>query len=297
MKKCLFIYNPISGKSKKIVKKLDYIEKRLKEVYDVVDIVPTQYAGHAIDISRDACGVYDSLIFSGGDGTFSEVVKGIGERKEAPTLGFIPSGTVSDMANNYHIPRKIEKALDVCLKGKKTKIDVCKINDSYFTYVCGLGTYTDATFKTDVKLKKKYGRLAYFLQGAKDVFKVKNHKVKMTVGKKQYDVDSSLLLVLNSKSVAGFSSFNYKNKLGDGKFDVIIAKKPQIKTPLNVWKLFAKGAYGLIDDPNYMMFSTNKLSLEISDKHEWNLDGDPYKEKKLEIECLKKRLSLFVEKE
>ena len=26
------------------------------EVYDVVDIVPTQYAGHAIDIAGDACG-------------------------------------------------------------------------------------------------------------------------------------------------------------------------------------------------------------------------------------------------
>lgn len=297
MRKCLFIYNPISGKSKKIVRLLGYIEKKLKSVYEEVDIVPTQYAGHAIDLASEACGKYDSLIFAGGDGTFSEVVKGIGEKKNSPVLGFIPCGTVSDMANNYHIPRNIKKALNVCLKGIKTKIDVCKINDSYFAYVCGLGTYTDATFKTDPKMKKKYGRMAYFLQGAKDVFKVSNHNVKLTVGKKKYDIDSSLLLVLNSKSVAGFSSFNYKNKLGDGKFDVIIAKKPHLNSPFNVWKLFARGAYSLIDDPNYMMFSTDKVSLEINDNVTWNLDGDPYKNNKVEIECLKKRLSLFVNKE
>ena len=105
--KCLFIYNPVSGKNKKLMKKMDYIQKRLKEKYSVVDIVPTQYAGHAIDLAREACGKYDALLFSGVDGTFSEVVKGIGENKKAPTLGFIPSGTVSDMANNYNIPRNI----------------------------------------------------------------------------------------------------------------------------------------------------------------------------------------------
>ena len=92
--KCLFIYNPLSGKNKKLMKRMDYIEKKLKEKYKVVDIVPTQYAGHAIDLAKSSCGKYDALIFSGGDGTFSEVIKGIGESKKAPTLGFIPSGTI-----------------------------------------------------------------------------------------------------------------------------------------------------------------------------------------------------------
>ena len=36
--KCIFIYNPNSGSSKKITKKLDYIKSRLNEKYDVVDV-------------------------------------------------------------------------------------------------------------------------------------------------------------------------------------------------------------------------------------------------------------------
>ena len=191
MKKCLFIFNPISGSNKKLMRYFDYIEKKLKENYDEVDIVPTEYAGHAIKLASEACGKYDSLIFSGGDGTFSEVVKGIGEQKRPPTLGFIPSGTVSDMANNYNIPRNIKKALKICLEGNKTKIDVCKINDSYFTYVCGLGTYTNATFKTDPKLKKKYGRMAYFLQGAKEVLKVQEEANKQAAIESGNFVDAS----------------------------------------------------------------------------------------------------------
>lgn len=294
--KCLLVFNPMSGKNKRFMRKLDYIIDKLKEKYEVVDVIPTEYAGHAIKIAEESCGKYNSLIFSGGDGTFSEIVKGIGERKNAPTLGFIPSGTVSDMANNYNIPRNIKKALKVCLDGNKTKIDICKMNDTYFAYVCCFGTYTDATFKTDQKLKKKYGRMAYFIEGAKRVFDVKERKIKLSYSKKQEKVDSLLLLVLNSKSVAGFSTVNYKNKLGDGKFDVVVVKKPEIKTPLNVWRLFVSGVHNLADNPNFMVFSTDKITIEVDKKVDWNVDGDAYSSKKVEIECLKKRLNLFVPK-
>ena len=277
---------------------MNYIENKLKEKYSQVDIVPTEYAGHTIELAKEACGKYDSLIFSGGDGTFSEVVKGIGERKNAPTLGFIPSGTVSDMANNYNIPRNIKKAIDVCVAGNKEKIDVCKINDSYFTYVCGLGTYTSATFKTSSVLKKKYGRMAYFMKGITEAFKIDNLKLDFSVGKKHFSQEAIFMLVLNSKSVGGFSKFNYRNKLGDGKFDVVVVKKPQISTPVNVWRLFLMGVNSFMDNDNFMVFSTDEISINanVTDDIEWNLDGDPFKAKKVDIKCLKKRLALFVPK-
>ena len=273
--------------------KLHVKEKKLKEKYDVVDIVPTQYAGHAIDLAREACGKYNALIFSGGDGTFSEVVKGIGECKEAPTLGFIPSGTVSDMANNYKIPRNIRKAINVCLDGNKTKIDICKVNDSYFAYAGAYGTYAGATFKATPRMKKKYGRLAYFLQGAKEVFKVDEQEVKVTVGKKTFTQDAILTMILNTKSVGGFSKFNYQNKLGDGKFDVVIVKKPQVKTPINIWKLFVMGVNKFLDNDNIMVFSADKVSINLKNKVDWNLDGDPYCADAIDVSCLKKRLALF----
>ena len=294
--KCLFIYNPTSGKNKKLMRKMGYIEKKLKEKYSQVDIVPTQYAGHTIELARGACGKYDALIFSGGDGTFSEIVKGIGECKNAPNLGFIPSGTVSDMANNYNIPRNIKKAIDVCVAGYKEKIDVCKINDSYFIYVCGLGTYTSATFKASPRLKKKYGRMAYFMRGITEVFKIDNLKLDFSVGKKHFSQESIMLLVMNSKSVGGFSKFNYKNKLGDGKFDVVVVKKPQISTPVNVWRLFLMGVPAFMDNNNFMVFSTDEITINANADVEWNLDGDPFRANSVNIKCLKKRLTLFVPK-
>jgi len=139
--------------------------------------------------------------------------------------------------------------------------------------------------------------MAYFFQGAKEVFKVSNHTLKVNVGKKSFVQDASLVMILNTKSIAGFSKFNYKNKLGDGKFDVVIVKKPHIKTPVNVWKLFMMGVDNFADNDNFMVFSTDKVNIEVEDKVDWNLDGDAFSAKNIEVNCLKKRLSLFVPKE
>ena len=101
---------------------------------------------------------------------------------------------------------------------------------------------------------------------------------------------------MNTKSVGGFSKFNYTNKLGDGKFDVVIVKKPQIKTPVNIWRLFLMGVPRFMDNNNFMVFSTDEITIDTNMDVEWNVDGDPYNEKKVKITCLKKRLSLFVPK-
>ena len=79
--RCLFAYNPISGKGK-IKKKLDYIVDRLCEKFDEVEVYQTKGAG---DISLLASSValdYDVFIFSGGDGTFNEVVNGLAEKEK-----------------------------------------------------------------------------------------------------------------------------------------------------------------------------------------------------------------------
>ena len=101
-----------------------------------------------------------------------------------------------------------------------------------------MGTYTSSIFNASPKLKKKYGRLAYFMGGIRDAFKINELNLKITVGKKMFNQDSILLLIINSKSVGGFKNFNYQNKLGDGKFDVVVVKKPQLSTPVNIWRLF-----------------------------------------------------------
>ena len=75
--KCLVIYNNRCGKLN-IIKKIDIILSKLKTKYDVVDKKASFYDGETRDLAREACGVYDTIVVCGGDGTLHEVICGIG---------------------------------------------------------------------------------------------------------------------------------------------------------------------------------------------------------------------------
>ena len=74
MKKILFIVNPVSGgKSKKPY--LEAIDRFLdKEVYSYRRAF-TEYSGHASELARDC--EEDTVVAVGGDGTVSEVARGL----------------------------------------------------------------------------------------------------------------------------------------------------------------------------------------------------------------------------
>ena len=104
--RCLFAYNPVSGKGK-IKKKLAYIVERLSEKYDEVVVYETKRAGDIVNVASKAV-EYDAFIFSGGDGTFNEVLTGLGEHGKDVVLGYIPTGTVNDVARTMKIKRNIK---------------------------------------------------------------------------------------------------------------------------------------------------------------------------------------------
>ena len=68
-RKVLFVVNPISGTSDKN-QILEYIEQTLNKDDIDWEIAKTQYAGHAIELTKDAAAKgYDTVVAIGGDGT------------------------------------------------------------------------------------------------------------------------------------------------------------------------------------------------------------------------------------
>ena len=107
--KCLFIYNPKSGKGK-IIKKKEYIIESLKMRFDTVDVHESLSASDIIEFTEQHASDYDVLVFSGGDGTFNEITCGVASLKKRPVLGYIPTGTCNDIARNLKISRHVKKA-------------------------------------------------------------------------------------------------------------------------------------------------------------------------------------------
>lgn len=303
--KCIFIYNPVSGNGK-MAKKLDVIVKGLKEKYDVVDTYATKCAGDMTVKAREAAAEYDAIVFSGGDGSFNEVLQGVGPLENPPELGYIPSGTVNDIAHTLRIPKNIKKALKIITTGRMEALDCMKVNeDRYVMYVVAAGAFTSATYTTPQASKNHIGKIAYWFEGAKRNLKFQVFDVCCECASAEVcnHTHSVLISFMNSRYVAGFG-LNKKASLQDGKIEVAIV--PQKENPkffskvgalLSVAKLFLFG-YKRKKRPTKSLISAegDRFEVEVGDDVVWNFDGEKGISGKIHIEVVPKKVRMIVPK-
>ncbi len=290
MKKCIIIYNPESGK-KDFSNHLDYVQGELEKSGYEVTVKATERPKHAIQITKDACKEhYDLMVISGGDGTFHECLNGLATQEETPIVGYIPSGTACDLAGTLNIPKKVDEALDIILNGEVVKMDYTKSNKGYFIYVTAIGTYVDISYVTDSKLKKYLGYLAYLITGIKEFFTIPMIKTKIEHDNGFLRGYYSLILVVNSKKVAGFNMVS-KPILDDGKVDVVVYKYLPFLNNLIYFISFALSPKIL---PGVTRFRTSKLKIYTNHPHKWNMDGEEANGGNLNLEVQKQALKLIV---
>jgi YegS/Rv2252/BmrU family lipid kinase len=107
--------------------------------YDVVDIVPTERAGHATRLARqavkDGCAL---VVGAGGDGTLREVLPAL--IGTPVRLGILPLGSAMNTARALGIPRDLDQALDILKHARRVAaIDIGTVNDQYFVEAAGVG--------------------------------------------------------------------------------------------------------------------------------------------------------------
>ena len=90
----------------------------------------------------------------------NEVVNGLAEQEYRPKLGVIPTGTTNDFARALQIPREINEALDVIIKGDTIPVDIGRMNDKYFINIAGGGKLTELTYEVPITLETRLGQLA-----------------------------------------------------------------------------------------------------------------------------------------
>ncbi len=290
MKNCTIIYNPVSGK-KDFESHLDYVEKRFVEAGYNVTIKSTKRPKHAISIAKDACdNKVDLMVISGGDGTFHECLNGIDKAEYKPLIGYIPSGTACDLASTLKIPKDVKKAIDIILTGEVVKMDYTNSNKGSFIYVTAIGTYVDISYVTDSKLKKYLGYFAYLITGIKEFFTIPMIKTKIEYDDGFLRGYYSLILVVNSKKVAGFNIVS-NPILDDGKVDVVVYKYIPLLNNVIYFISFILTPRLL---PGVRKFRTSKLKIYTDHPHKWNMDGEEADSGNLVIEVQKQSINLLV---
>ncbi len=290
----LICYNPFSGKQK-FEKKLDYVTKRLKTKYDEVDVFRSIDAKTITTYVENFGSNYDLLLVAGGDGSLHEAINGLMRLERKPRLAYIPMGTVNDVGHMLKLKKNIKGVMDLVLASKSVKMDVCKISNQYFIYAAGAGSFTNVSYDAPSKLKKHFGRMAYFIEAARELKADETITLELDDGNGNVIKDKYyVILALNSKRIAGFRLYrNEPPKLNDGIIDLSLITKSKFKL-----SIFYLAFFFLLGDRmpgGVKTIRTNKMTLRSEAPLSYNVDGEfAFKEKEVTIEVIKEAIDIIV---
>jgi diacylglycerol kinase (ATP) len=139
IRRARLIMNPLSGDDEPNLMKLPDIIAMLESEGIRADLTFTKPEESPSEIARQAVEEgYDMVIVGGGDGTVSEVAKGL---LHAPIpLGILPIGTYNNIARSLNLPTEMVDACQVLTQGQVKRIDVGVANgEHYFFEAAGIG--------------------------------------------------------------------------------------------------------------------------------------------------------------
>ena len=274
-KKMLFLVNPKAGQQELRTHLMDVIDVFTAGGYDVT-VHTTQGQGDLTRWVAQYSTEFDRIVCAGGDGTLNEAVSGLMRTEHRPPLGYIPGGTVNDVAHTLGLKREPVKAAMDIVSGVPQAVDVGNFcGDRWFTYVAGFGAFTDVSYETPQEEKRILGRLAYLLKGAKTLGEIRPIPMRMIVGDQVIEDEVLLGLVCSTTSVGGFRPKTPVIKgvsLDDGLSEVIVVKKMASIQDLNgIGTLLTKREF----DPKYFYtFQTDQIRFEFPMPVKWTLDGE-----------------------
>ncbi len=297
--RCFFVYNPVSGRGR-IAKRSGYIARKLREKYDEVVVYATKGAGDMERAVREAADKFDAIVFSGGDGSFNETVQAVGGMERPPELGYIPGGTVNDIAHTLGIPKSVRRAVKVILKGENVLLDCMRVNDRYAMYVVAAGAFTSATYTTPQSQKKQIGRIAYGIEGIRKNLRFDVFDVDVRGEGEAVKTDSVFVMLMNGRYVAGIK-LNKNGSMRDGKIEAAIIRQKKdpdlfkkIRAFFALAHLFLFGYR--VREKQIVRLQGAFFEIEAGENVVWNFDGEKGVSGSVKIEVLPKRINMIVPK-
>lgn len=283
------IYNPTSGNGngKKAAEKV-FASLREKQMPYVS--MCTEYAGHAAELAQKAAGEKpDAVIAIGGDGTISEVVRGMSGSGIA--LGIIAAGTGNDFIKTAKIPKDTAEALNLILNGESKSTDIGFINGRAFINECGTGFDVMVLDNAEKAKQHMNGLLPYLWGVIRTIIHFKSIKMTYTIEDGNEITDDLLVFAAgNGGIIGGGIPMCPKAEIDDGYFDIVIIKSvKKYKMPLYLVKLLM-GKVLTFKETSYLR--ARKVSVSAPGMRV-NIDGEIVSMDKAEIELIHSGLRIF----
>lgn len=294
MKKIKFIINPSSGRQV-MEKKIDQLVKLLLDDGYIVGKYFTEQKYDAMMEAKKTCSSdFDIIVACGGDGTVNEVVKGIMLSERKLPLAIMASGTVNDFANYLNIPKNVNDFFKMIKNENIIDIDIGRVNDNFFANVAAGGLLTNVAYSVTSDIKAVLGRMAYYLEGIKELAKQNLEPIRVKITSEEYSSDEEILLFLisNSSSIGGFTKLAPEADVIDGLLDIVIIKNSAIADLANIFINVLTGDH--INHPNVVYFKTSSIVIESETKVPIDIDGEYGGILPAKFQVIPKGLKIFI---
>jgi diacylglycerol kinase (ATP) len=230
LRDALLIHNPNAGHGgAKRRSSLDEARRIFASAGIEAELAETKGPGDATEIAHRATVQRRQLVIAcGGDGTLNEVVNGLAGHANGHRvpLALLPAGTANVFAKELSLPWDIPGAARRLVRGEVVEIALglaTPVNEpakqKYFLSVAGAGPDGRIVYAIDLELKARLGILAYWWQGAREVFRYKFPHFRVVSGNQSRD--SSLVVVGRTKNYGGPFKITTLADLFEDQFEVM----------------------------------------------------------------------------
>lgn len=275
MKSAVLLYNPQSGRGK--------IDFRVEEICTVFraygyDIRPQQidFAANPFDSNE----TLSLMVVAGGDGTLNFALNAMKRKGLDIPFGVIPAGTANDFAGALGMSRHPLEAARQIAQGVEERVDCGCVNGLYFVNVFSFGIFTTTSQRTPDGIKHRIGKLAYIIEGVKEVSSMHAVPLEIEADGERFDLRSLMVLIFNGETAGGFRLAR-RASIKDGLLDCILLEK---RDPLR--SALAMGQYLLGGNPKIVRhLRARQIEIRSTVNEPTDVDGQPGAEFPLHITC------------
>lgn len=185
------------------------------------EFVETNYPGHAIELAREAeSSGFDGVVAVGGDGTVSEVVRGLAGSQIR--IGIIAVGTGNDVARSFQLPiNQPVEAFRVIEQGFVFDADIGIDGRRAFISVVGVGFPTEVAERAN-RMRLVRGPAAFFLATYRSLVNMKPVPMTVELDDTTFEGSFTSVMVQNTPYTGGGLLIAPDASLNDGKLDVLL---------------------------------------------------------------------------
>jgi len=272
---------------------IEVVTEKCERAEIKLDVEITKHPKHAIEIAMGAREKYDLVIVAGGDGTINEVINGIANSRT--TLAIIPFGTANVFARELGIPLDVKEASELITEGERIEIDLgyaeTKEESRYYSMVLEAGFSALVMKDATLEFRKKWGKLAYPILGAKHLMTYKWPKIYV---KHASTSTGYFVIIANSRLIWGEHQVADAASITDGLLDLVIIDRKELWSKIDLIFSLAAGRLNKFLPKEYYqlrearVYSRSKIMVEA--------DGEMIGSAPVEVKVVPKALSVIAKK-